>query len=133
MWLFQNRDGGHLDDSKLRKVFARLLTKAGLPKRNPHFLRHSFASLLIAQGESLVYVKEQIGHSSIEVTVDTYGHLIPGANRKAVNQLDDPIRYPDEKKAYGNKMETSGNLGKSEATQAIGKMEPPAGVEPATY
>ncbi len=58
--------------------------------------------MLIAQGESLGYVKEQMGHSSIEVTVDTYGHLIPGANRKAVNKLDDPIRYPDEKKAYGN-------------------------------
>jgi len=38
----------------------------------------------------LVYVKEQLGHHSIQITVDTYGHLIPGANRKAVNALDDP-------------------------------------------
>ena len=51
---------------------------------------HTFASWLIANGESLVYVKEQLGHHSIQITVDTYGHLIPGANRKAVNALDDP-------------------------------------------
>jgi integrase len=34
-------------------------------------------------------VKDQLGHSSIQVTVDVYGHLIPGANRKAVDRLDD--------------------------------------------
>ena len=36
-----------------------------------------------------VYVKEQLGHSSIKITVDIYGHLIPGSNRKAVDKLDD--------------------------------------------
>jgi integrase len=54
-----------------------------------HDLRHTFASLLIAQGESLAYVKEQMGHSSIQVTVDIYGHLVPGGNRQAVDKLDD--------------------------------------------
>jgi integrase len=49
-----------------------------------------YASWLIANGESLVYVKEQLGHHFIQITVDTYGHLILGANRKAVNALDDP-------------------------------------------
>jgi integrase len=54
-----------------------------------HDLRHTFASLLIAQGESLAYVKEQMGHSSIQVTVDIYGQLVPGGNRQAVDKLDD--------------------------------------------
>ena len=36
-----------------------------------------------------MYVKEQLGHSSIQLTVDTYGHLIPGANRAAVDRLDE--------------------------------------------
>jgi hypothetical protein len=36
-----------------------------------------------------VYVKEQMGHSSIQVTVDTYGHLIPGANVSFVDKLDE--------------------------------------------
>jgi integrase len=41
-------------------------------------------------GESLVYVKEQLGHSSIKVTVNIYGHWIPGTNRQAVNRLPIP-------------------------------------------
>jgi integrase len=60
-----------------------------------HDLRHTFASLLLQQGESPAYVKEQMGHSSIQVTVDIYGHLIPGANRSAVDRLDDAsVRNP---------------------------------------
>jgi integrase len=47
--------------------------------------------LLIQADASIVYVKEQIGHSSIQVTVDTYGHLIPGANTSLVDRLD-PVR-----------------------------------------
>jgi integrase len=38
-------------------------------------------------GESPAYVKDQLGHSSIKMTVDVYGHFIPGANRQAVNKL----------------------------------------------
>jgi integrase len=53
-------------------------------------------SLLIQNGEPLTYVKEQMGHSSIQVTVDVYGHLVPSANRAAVDKLDAiPARNPD--------------------------------------
>ena len=44
---------------------------------------------------SLAYVRDQLGHASVQLTVDTYGHLIPGANRQAVDRLDDAtIRNP---------------------------------------
>ena len=33
-------------------------------------------------------IKEQLGHHSIKITVDTYGHLVPGGNRKAVDKLN---------------------------------------------
>jgi integrase len=39
------------------------------------------------RAEPLTYIKEQLGHSSIKITVDVYGHLVPGANRQAVNRL----------------------------------------------
>jgi integrase len=55
-----------------------LLKKASLPALRIHDLRHTFASLLIQNGESLAYVKEQMGHLSIKIMVDTYGHLVPG-------------------------------------------------------
>ena len=89
MRLFHNQAGQPIDDSKVRKVFARMLKISGLAKRNLHFLRHTFASLLIQQGESLAYIKEQMGHSSIDMTVDIYGHLVPGENRQTVDKLDD--------------------------------------------
>jgi integrase len=38
----------------------------------------------------LAYVKEQMGHYSIRVTADTYGHLVPGGNKAAVDRLDEP-------------------------------------------
>lgn len=69
--------------------FYKLLEKAELRRVRFHDLRHTFASLLLQNGESPTYVKEQMGHSSIQVTVDVYGHLIPGANRQAVDRLDD--------------------------------------------
>lgn len=53
-----------------------------------HDLRHIFASLLIQNGESLAYVKEQLGHASIKMTVDTYRKLVPGGNKRAVDRLD---------------------------------------------
>jgi integrase len=69
-------------------VFKRLLAKAGLREIRVHDIRHTFASLLLSKGASVVYVKEQLGHSSIQMTVDIYGHLIPGSNRHLVNGLD---------------------------------------------
>lgn len=90
-WVFCNEDGHVLDPSNLRdRVFYPLLKAAGLRKVRFHDLRHTFASLLLQQGESPVYVKEQMGHSSIAVTVDLYGHLIPGGNKQAVDRLDTP-------------------------------------------
>jgi len=64
------------------------LAKAGLRQVHIHDLRHTYASLLIQQGESPVYIKEQRRHHSIQVTVNIYGCLVPGGNKAAVNRLD---------------------------------------------
>ncbi len=88
-WVFTNGVGSQIDrDNLVKRVFYPCLQKAGLRRIRFHDLRHTYASLLIQNGESLVYVKEQMGHHSIQVTVDTYGHLIPGANKAAVDRLD---------------------------------------------
>lgn len=88
-WLFQTPVGTQIDPSNLRKLFNRLLSDAKMRRVRFHDLRHTFASLLLQNGESPAYVKEQMGHSSIQVTVDIYGHLVPGGNRQAVDRLDD--------------------------------------------
>jgi integrase len=82
-------EGGRVDGDNLRRrVFQKLLRAAKVPDVRLHDLRHTFASLLIQNGESLAYVRDQLGHSSIQVTVDIYGHMVPGANRAAVDKLD---------------------------------------------
>jgi integrase len=71
-----------------RRKSGRLLTRAGLRYIRIHDLRHTFASLVIQQGEALAYVKDQMGHASIKITMDVYGHLVPGGNKAAVDRLD---------------------------------------------
>jgi integrase len=91
-WLFCNETGNMLDADNLRhRVFYRLLERTGLRRIRLHDLRHTFATRLLMNGESPAYVKEQMGHSSIQVTVDLYCHWIPGSNRQAVDRLDEVV------------------------------------------
>jgi integrase len=78
------------DQNNLRnRVFCKVLDTTGLRRVRFHDLRHTFASLLLRQGEFMTYVKDQLGHESIKMTVDIYGHLVPGDNIRAVDRLDD--------------------------------------------
>jgi integrase len=87
--VFPSAVGTPLDVSNARKAFLRILDRAELRHRRIHDLRHTFASLLIQQGEPLAYVPKQMGHASIQITVDVYGKCEPGGNRDAVNLLDE--------------------------------------------
>ena len=82
------RNGKVIEQNYIRRVFKRILAKAGLRETKPHTLRHSFASQLLSAGESPVYVKEMLGHSSIQTTVDIYGKWIQTERSVGVNRLD---------------------------------------------
>lgn len=89
-WVFASPAGRSPDTDAFRRgPWRRLFVAAGVPYAWPHSLRHTYASLLIQHGESLAYVKAQLGHRSIATTVDVYGHLVAGANRAAVDRLDE--------------------------------------------
>jgi integrase len=89
-WLFVNQDGRRLNPRRVGEAFARAL-KAGRPPGHftPHSPRHTYASLLLADGTSPAYVKEQLGHASISMTVDLYGKWLPASNHGAVDRLDE--------------------------------------------
>jgi site-specific recombinase XerC len=53
-----------------------------------HYLRHTYAALLIAQGAHVRAMMERLGHSSVTVTLNTYGHLLPGVNAAITDGLD---------------------------------------------
>ncbi len=87
--VFPSPHGAVLDpDNLIKRYFLPAIEHAGLRRFRFHDLRHTYGSLLIQEGASITYVKEQMGHSSIQVTVDTYGHLIPGADIAWVDRLD---------------------------------------------
>ena len=89
-WVFPSIDGMPLDRANVEKAFKRVLKHAGLPLYfTPHSLRHSYASLLLADEVSVAYVQEQLGHSSIKMTVDTYGRWLRKKAPGAVDRLDD--------------------------------------------
>ena len=77
-WVFTDPLGGRLDAQNFRqRVWKPLLDRAGLRHVRVHDLRHSYASLLIQDGWPLKYLQEQLGHHSIAITSDVYGHLVP--------------------------------------------------------
>jgi integrase len=89
-WVFPGRDA----EMSMHPVtflgrWTKLLNQAGITYRKPYALRHTYAFLLIQKGESLAYVRDQLGHSSIKIAVDTYGHLALGGNKTAVDRLDE--------------------------------------------
>lgn len=53
-----------------------------------HDMRHTFATLLIAQGENIKFIQNQMGHASIQTTLDRYGHLLPESHNEVGSRLD---------------------------------------------
>ncbi len=62
------------------RVFYEALKKAELRHICINDLRHTLTSHLLQAGESMAYIRDQLGHHSIKFTVDIYRHLVPGGN-----------------------------------------------------
>ena len=73
----------------VKRQFLPTLKRAGLRHVTFHSLRHSYAAMLIESGENLKYIQRQLGHASIRVTLDTYGHLMKEANPEASGRLQE--------------------------------------------
>jgi site-specific recombinase XerD len=88
--IFASEAGTPMDPDNFSHSFARLCERAGLGHWHPHELRHSGASLMpvsLAQGAPLHVVSEVLGHASIAVTKDVYGHLLEGDKRAAAESM----------------------------------------------
>ena len=77
-----------LDPRKVTRAFHKLLVDAGLPRIRLHDLRHTAATLLLAQGVSPRTIMEVLGHSQISLTMDTYSHVLPALLREAADLMD---------------------------------------------
>ncbi len=90
--VFSQDDGKPLDpDNLAKREFRSALRRAGLRQVSFHSLRHSFTALLIAQGENIKYIQSQLGHASVQTTLDRYGHLLPATHQEAAQRLDQTL------------------------------------------
>ncbi len=86
--VFPSTVGTPLEPRNVTRHFKHLLRRAGLPDVRFHDLRHSCASLLVAQGVHPRVVMEYLGHSQISLTMNTYAHVPPEAQREAAAIMD---------------------------------------------
>ncbi len=88
-WLFTTPGGDMIRSNNFRdRVWKPILKAAGVPYRWIHATRHAFASRMILSGANVVYVQKQLGHSSIQLTVDTYTHWLKESERGQTLEVD---------------------------------------------
>jgi integrase len=97
--VFQTADGRPMDPNGFqKKEFTNAVIAAQIGKARFHDLRHTYGSMKIEQGENIYYVQRQMGHSSIQVTIDVYGHLLETRKPDAAAKTDTFI-FGAQKKA----------------------------------
>lgn len=89
--VFTGRDGRPISGRRALNWFALALAKAGLPPMRFHDLRHAYATLLIALENNPRVVMELMGHSTIAVTMNLYGHVSADTARIATQRLGDAL------------------------------------------
>lgn len=110
-------DGSPLTKSTLNKVIKRYAKVADVPQIQPKGLRHSHASYLINQfNASVLVVSKRLGHSSPQITLETYSHLWDNADEELVKKMDDgiEIKTSEESNIYfnGNQFVANNLVGK---------------------
>jgi len=94
--IFPSLVGTPSDPDNFSHLFSRICQQAGLGHWHPHELRHSGASLMLAQGTALHVASEVLGHASIAITKDVYGHLAEGEKRSAAESMASALFGPSE-------------------------------------
>jgi integrase len=88
-FVFCSEWGTPIDADNFRhREFPQALRRAGLRRVRFHDLRHTYTSLLIAHGAHPKYIQAQLGHASIQTTLDRYGHLMPQLHQAEAQKLD---------------------------------------------
>jgi hypothetical protein len=119
-WVFRTDVGTPLDESRVRKKFAAALKKAQLAGFRVYDLRHTFASLLLAQGAPITYVAAQLGHSKPTTTLQWYAHWIASGQERFVDGLAGPKAPKPKPRATkrGHQLGTKNKSGAPAVTEA---------------
>ena len=111
--VFTTDIGAPIFPDSMTQWFSTFVARSGLPKVTVHSLRHTYASLMIADGTPLVVVSRQLGHAQTSTTANIYAHAIASAQARAMQTFDrfndvvagqaavDPTASESKKKAAG--------------------------------
>lgn len=86
--------GTPIEPGNLRRSWVGIIRAAGLPGLRIHDLRHAHATLMLSQGVHPKVVSERLGHASVNITLDTYSHVLPGLQEAAAAALDTILAEP---------------------------------------
>jgi integrase len=86
-FIFTSTVGTPIDPRNFYREFTAICRNAGLGDWHPHELRHSAASLMLAQGVKLQVVSQVLGHASIRMTADVYGHILDPDRKEAAEAM----------------------------------------------
>lgn len=89
--IFTSTIGTPIDHRNLFREFIELLNVAGLPSIRFHDLRHTAASIMLQRNVPVFTVSRILGHSKPSITLDIYGHLIPGALAAAAQAMEEAL------------------------------------------
>ena len=99
--IFPSAIGTPMSQRNLYKKFKAVIHQAGLLNIRFHVLRHTAASLMLNHGIPVLIVAKRLGHSKVSITLDTYGHLLPGMEQEIADFIDELIT-PIEVKLHTN-------------------------------
>ena len=86
--VFTGVSGRILDPERISKDFAKIVERAGLPHLTLHGLRHTNVTLMLKDGVDVMVASRRAGHASVRITLDLYGHLLPGMQGKAAGAVE---------------------------------------------
>ena len=87
--VFSHIDGKPLLPNTITHVWSRLVRHIGIKPIRFHDTRQTHASIMLKQGIHPKIVQERLGHSSIQITLDTYSHVAPGLQQLAADRFDE--------------------------------------------
>jgi integrase len=115
-YIFSAPRGGPLRRNFYRRQFLPAVKKAGFTPLRFHDLRHTAASIAIANGAHPKEIQERLGHSTIRVTFDRYGHLFPTLDERLRDGLEETYRD-----AEGNRVGNAWEIGENEPVKLTGR------------
>lgn len=98
--IFTTPTGRVTDPRSLNRMLTILCRDAGVRRVHVHDLRHTCASLLLAQGVDARTIMETLGHSTITMTLDTYAHVMSTTLKAAADRMDDALGLDESEEEF---------------------------------